>query len=49
MVPSPKATDYPVHAKLDKIALGAEYLVRAFSGEGQSLVALHYLVVEVVV
>ena len=45
--PRLKVTDYPVHAKLNKVSLGAEYLVRSFSGEGRIFVAPHYLVVEV--
>jgi len=45
----PKAApeDYPVHARLEKLAIGAEYLVHSFSGRGRTFVANHYLVVEV--
>jgi len=46
---TPKASelDYPVHAKLEKLAIGAEYLVHSFSSGRQMFIAKDYLVVEV--
>ena len=45
--PKQKAADYPAHAASDRLAIGAEYLVRSFSGHNQSFVTKDYLVVEV--
>ena len=45
--PKPKAEDYDVHARSKQIALGAEFMVHSFSGEGQTFIAEDYLVVEV--
>jgi|HubBroStandDraft_1064217.scaffolds.fasta_scaffold00725_20 hypothetical protein len=46
---TPKASeqDYPVHAKLEKLAIGAEYLVHSFSSGREMFIAKDYLVVEV--
>ena len=46
---TPKASeqDYPVRAKLEKLSIGAEYLVHSFSGGRQMFIARDYLVVEV--
>lgn len=45
----PKAApgDYPARATLDKLAIGAEYLVHSFFGHGQTFFTSDYLVVEV--
>lgn len=45
--PKQKTADYPAHGACDKLAIGAEYLVRSFSGHNQSFVTKDYLVVEV--
>jgi hypothetical protein len=45
--PKPKAEDYDVHADTPKGALGAEYMVHSFSGQGVTYIAKDYLVVEV--
>lgn len=45
--PKSRAEDYPAHAKLENLSLGAEYLVRSFSGGGQTYIARDYIVVEV--
>ncbi len=45
--PKPKAEDYEAHAQLKKAAIGAEYMVHSFSGEGTTYIAKDYLVVEV--
>ena len=46
---TPKASeqDYPVRAKLEKLSIGAEYLVHSFSSGRQMFIAKDYLVVEV--
>jgi len=46
---TPKASeqDYPVRAKLEKLAIGAEYLVHSFSSGREMFIAKDYLVVEV--
>jgi hypothetical protein len=46
---TPKASeqDYPAHAKLEKLSIGAEYLVHSFSSGRQMFIAKDYLVVEV--
>jgi len=46
---TPKASeqDYPVRAKLEKLSIGAEYLVHSFSSGRQMFIARDYLVVEV--
>jgi len=46
---APKAQpgDYPAHASLERLALGAEYLVHSFSGQNQTYIVRDYLVVEV--
>lgn len=46
---TPKASeqDYPVRAKLQKLSIGAEYLVHSFSSGRQMFIAKDYLVVEV--
>jgi hypothetical protein len=46
---SPKASarDYPAHASVDRLSLGAEYLVHSFSSGRQMYIARDYLVVEV--
>lgn len=48
---TPKASerDYPVHASLDGLSIGAEYLVHSFSGGRETFVARDYLVVEVAI
>ncbi len=47
--PKPKAAEYPAHAALPKLAIGAEYLVRSFSGHNQTFATQDHLVVEVAV
>jgi hypothetical protein len=46
---TPKASEqeYPVRARLEKLSIGAEYLVHSFSGGRQMFIAKDYLVVEV--
>jgi hypothetical protein len=39
--------DYPARAKLEKLSIGAEYLVHSFSSGRQMFIAKDYLVVEV--
>ncbi len=39
--------DYPVHASMEKLSIGAEYMVHSFSGGRQTFIAQDYLVVEV--
>jgi hypothetical protein len=39
--------DYPAHANLPKLTIGAEYLVHSFSSGSQMFIAKDYLVVEV--
>ena len=41
------AEDYPVHAKLEKLSIGAEYMVHSFSSGREMFIAKDYLVVEV--
>src|SRR2546429_9948229 len=45
--PKPKAADYPAHAAVGGLEIGAEYMVHSFSGRGQTFIAKDYLVVEV--
>ena len=46
---APKASeqDYPARAKLEKLSIGAEYLIHSFSSGRQMFIARDYLVVEV--
>src|SRR5260370_27853378 len=44
-----KATDYPVHADVDTVSIGAEYLVDSIPAHSQTFFAPDYLVVEVAV
>ena len=44
-----KATDYPVHADVDTVSIGAEYLVHSIPAHSQTFFAPDYLVVEVAV
>ncbi|MGA2576292.1 MAG: hypothetical protein ABSH24_09745 [Bryobacteraceae bacterium] len=46
-VPKTSAQDYPVHAKLQKLSIGAEYMVHSFSRGREMYIAKDYLVVEV--
>jgi hypothetical protein len=45
--PKPKAEDYDVHAQSKDIAIGAEFMIHSFSGQGQTYIAKDFLVVEV--
>jgi hypothetical protein len=45
--PKASAQDYPVHGSLDKLSIGAEYLVHSFSSGREMFIAKDYLVVEV--
>ena len=45
--PKPKAEDYEVHVQGKYVAIGAEYTIHSFSGQGQTFIAKDYLVVEV--
>lgn len=45
--PKAKAEDYEVHSRSKDVALGAEYMIHSFSGQGQTYVARDFLVVEV--
>jgi hypothetical protein len=45
--PKPKAEDYDVHAQSKYIAIGAEFMIHSFSGQGQTYIAKDFLVVEV--
>jgi len=45
--PKPKAEDYDVHGQSKYIALGAEFMIHSFSGQGQTYIAKDFLVVEV--
>jgi len=44
-----KATDYPVHADIGTVSIGAEYLVHSIPAHSQTFFAPDYLVVEVAV
>ncbi len=46
---TPKASeqDYPVHAKLDRMSIGVEYLIHSFSSGRDMFIAKDFLVVEV--
>jgi hypothetical protein len=46
---TPKASeqDYPAHAAVGDLSIGAEYLVHSFAGAGETFIAKDYLVVEV--
>lgn len=46
---TPKASeqDYPARAKLERVSIGAEYLVHSFSSGREMFIAKEYLVVEV--
>jgi hypothetical protein len=46
-VPRASERDYPAHRKLDKLSIGAEYLVHSFSGGADMFIAKDFLVVEV--
>jgi len=46
-VPKTSAQDYPAHCKLDKLSIGAEYLVHSFSSGADMFIARDFLVVEV--
>ncbi|MBZ5624546.1 MAG: hypothetical protein LAQ69_38475 [Acidobacteriia bacterium] len=45
--PKPKAEDYDMHAQAKDVAIGAEFMIHSFSGQGQTYTAKDYLVVEV--
>ncbi|MGH9661924.1 MAG: hypothetical protein ACRD96_25475, partial [Bryobacteraceae bacterium] len=45
--PKSAATDYPAHAAVAGLAIGAEYLVRSIAGRGKTFSVDDYLVVEV--
>jgi hypothetical protein len=45
--PKPKAEDYDVHAQSRDVAVGAEFMIHSFSGQGQTYIAKDFLVVEV--
>ena len=45
--PKPSAQDYPAHTTIEKLSLGAEYLVHSFSSGRDMFIAKDYLVVEV--
>jgi len=45
--PKKSEQDYPAHARLQKLSIGAEYLVHSFSSGRQMFIAKDYLVVEV--
>ena len=45
--PKPKAEDYESHGQARNLAIGAEYMVHSFSGDGVTYIAKDYLVVEV--
>src|ERR1051325_6689403 len=45
--PKPKAEDYEVHAKAGDVAIGAEFMVHSFSGDGVTYIAKDFLVVQI--
>ncbi len=45
--PKASAQDYPVHATLEKLSIGAEYTVHSFSRGREMFIAKDYLVMEV--
>ncbi len=45
--PKPIAAEYPAHGLAGGVGIGAEYLVRSFSGRSQTFFARDHLVVEV--
>ena len=47
--PKAVAAEYPAHGMAGNVAIGAEYLVRSFSGRSQTFFARDHLVVEVAV
>ena len=47
--PKSSEQDYTAHARLEKLSIGAEYLVHSFSGGRETFIAKDYLVVEVAI
>lgn len=47
--PRPMPNDYPAHVRLEKAALGAEYMVHSFSAQGQTFLVPGHLVIEAAV
>jgi hypothetical protein len=47
--PRAKAANYPAHAELKALSIGADFLVHTFSGKGQSFFVPDYLVIEVAI
>ncbi len=45
--PKAKAEDYEAHGQLKDIAIGAEFMIHSFSGQGETYIAKDFLVVEV--
>jgi hypothetical protein len=45
--PKAKADDYESHGRSQDVAIGAEYMIHSFSGQGETYIANDYLVVEV--
>ncbi|MGH9721736.1 MAG: hypothetical protein ACRD8O_16130 [Bryobacteraceae bacterium] len=45
--PRATAAEYPAHAPLPPLSIGAEYMVRSVPGSGQTILVSDYLVVEV--
>jgi hypothetical protein len=45
--PKPHAEDYDVHGQSKETAIGAEFMIHSFSGQGQTYIAPDFLVVEV--
>jgi len=45
----PKASDYPAHAELPEVALGAEFMVRSYSANNQTFIVRDHLTVEVAI
>ncbi|SPF53181.1 conserved exported hypothetical protein [Candidatus Sulfopaludibacter sp. SbA4] len=45
--PKAKAEDYEAHGRSKDLAIGAEYMIHSFSGQGQTYIAKDFLVVEV--
>ena len=45
--PKPKPADYEAHGQARTVAIGAEFLIHSFSGQGVTYLAPDYLVVEV--
>jgi hypothetical protein len=47
--PKASASEYPVHSQTPECAIGSEFWIHSFSGQGQTYVTEDYLVIEVAI